>query len=162
MSRRYTNRPTAAPTTDGIAATGPDAGRVRAAATPIAPNTTRPIRPARGRRAETIPIAMAPAASTTAIPTSNANLSLVPNVRIANSLSHAGVASIAAAPTASMGEDAPPTIPAISWAVPSAARADSTPMAAPTAPLPEEEDGGVSAGGSVWSAVTDSARPCHG
>ena len=79
-------------------------GRERAAAAPTAPNTATPARPRRGRRVARRPTATANPARTAAIPASRTSLSRSPKVRMANSLSHSGVASMADPPTATRGE----------------------------------------------------------
>jgi hypothetical protein len=80
-------------------------GRLNAAMAPTAPRTISPMSPTLGRRMETMPSTTARTAITAIIPTINARLSFEPNVRIAKDFSHSGVASIAAFPTATSGDD---------------------------------------------------------
>ena len=119
-SIRYANTPATAPAIDGTASAMPFAGRVTAAAAPIAPSTTDAAIPRRGRRQEAAPTAATAIVSTTPIPIRSASLSCSPNVRIAKDFSHSGLASTAAPPTARMGEDPGPKRAASSSAVPSA------------------------------------------
>ena len=107
-------------------------GRVTAAAAPIAPRTTDPTMPRRGRRTDAAPRTATTIVSTTPIPIRRTTLSCSPNVLIANDFSHSGLASTAAPPTATIGEEPGPKKAARSSAVPSATMAASTPIAAPT------------------------------
>jgi hypothetical protein len=70
-------------------------------------------------------------------------LSAVPKVRIAKLLSHSGVASTTMAPTARIGDEARPNMPATSWAMPRATAPDRIPSAAPTAMRRSACAGGV-------------------
>ena len=129
--------PASAPTIDGIASARPFAGRVTAAAAPIAPSTTDPTMPRRGRRPDAAPSTATTTVSTIPIPIRRATLSCSPNVRIANDFSHSGLASTATPPTATIGEDPGPNTAASSSAVPSATAAASTPIVAPAEPRRE-------------------------
>jgi hypothetical protein len=86
----------AAPAIVGNASAARATGLDQAAATPTAANAARPTMPARTRRMDATPSATEVIARTTPIPTRRTGLSFDPNVRIAQALSHSGVASIAA------------------------------------------------------------------
>src|SRR5215469_13287651 len=77
------------------------------------------------------PISAANTASTTRMPATRTVLSLAPNAEMAKFFTGAGVASMAAPPTATTGEPCGPVIPATSCAT---ARARTRPGAAPWAP----------------------------
>src|SRR5215471_7785378 len=79
------------------------------------------------------PISAAKTASTTRMPATRTRLSLEPNAEMAKFFSGAGVASMAAPPTATTGEPCGPVIPATSCATPSATNAVIRPVATPKA-----------------------------
>ena len=124
--------PAAAPTSDGIASVSPLAGLVTAAVAPTKPNTRMATTPTRGRRSATIPRTTAAITRSVSIPVTSANLSFEPNVRMAKLFNHSGVASIAALPTARIGDEDPPITPAASWATPIATAPLSSPIVPPT------------------------------
>ena len=124
--------PAAVPAIEGTASLRSLAGRVTAAAAPIAPRTTEAPTARRGCRTDAAPTIATAMPSTMPIPIRRTRLSCSPNVRIAKDLSHSGVASTAAPPTATIGEDPGPKTAESSSAVPSATPAASTPIVAPT------------------------------
>ncbi len=65
------------------------------------------------------------------MPISKAGLSFVPNVSMANSLSHGGAASMTRSPTSRTGERHDRLSPASSSATPSASAATARPTSAP-------------------------------
>ena len=78
-----------------------------------------------------MPTAMAYRKTTANTPSSSTVLSLVPNVEVAHSLTGSGVWLIAAEPTAITGDASGIQSPAISWEMPMAAAAASSPLTAP-------------------------------
>ena len=122
-----TSEPTVAGTADFAVA----AVRVRAVATPTAPNTPMPTTPIQRRRTARMPMTMAKTASSTTVPRMSMGLSFVPNWRMANSLTGAGTWSITHSPTEITGEVVPRIRPATSWATPSATPAATRPASAP-------------------------------
>src|SRR5215469_1322671 len=98
------------------------------------------------------PISAANTASTTRMPATRTVLSLAPNAEMAKFLTGAGVASMAAPPTATTGEPTGPVIPATSWATPSATHAVIRPVATPRAMCPW-------AGAVPWEPGEDVTSP---
>ena len=148
-SRRYANSPRRSPAIEGIGV-GEPVRRPREERRDRRSRRTRGCRstPARGRRTDRIPIAAAAIADDDA--DADEQRRLVVRAEGAGSPRPSATrasASIAAPPTAIIGEDAPLTRPATSCAAPSAAAADTSPtMAAGQAP------GLVTAGEVSWDA----------
>ncbi len=116
-------------------------GRVAAAARPTAPKPASPANPTQRFRSAATPIPTAASPSRTPIPISRASLSFDPNPRMANSFSHGGDRSMAACPTATIGEDTSPANAAANWAAPSATPAVTKPTRAPAAHRSRPEGG---------------------
>ena len=117
-------------------------GRVRAVAMPNRPKAAMPASPIQSRRAAKNPMMRANSASSTTVPRINMGLSLVPNWRMANSLTATGVWSITHSPTEMTGPAAPFTRPLTSSATPSAVAAASSAATIPRqrgAPLAGDE-----------------------
>src|SRR5690606_2000144 len=113
VSRWSTRSPTAVPPRVGSTSAGAASGRLSTAAAPTRPTRPKRTSPRTCRRAASTPSSAQPTLRTTAIPTSRATLSAVPNRVIARSLSQDGVRSTNCSPTASTGEGVPsvPTTP---------------------------------------------------
>ena len=107
-------------------------GRVAAAVSPMAANTTRPAMPYASRRVAATPIRAAKIPSTTRMPLTRTSLSSEPNSLIAKFFSQGGVKSICNCPTATTGDPVAPVRPATSCPTPSAVPAASTPAIAPS------------------------------
>ena len=114
----------------GRMSAGPAPGPASTAAAPTTPTTAKSDEPRRrgdgwpGRRSR-----RTPARARATVPTSRARLSLVPNVAMAKSLSHGGVRSMKAPPTAAIGAGCPDD-----W--PTAVRTDAASVASPTVSSP--------------------------
>ena len=164
-SHQSIQAPAAAPSTDGSTSFGAASGLVAAAMTPTRPKAANPTYPHTGRRTAATPINDATIARTTPIPTSSAVLSFEPKVRIAKLFSHSGVASIAALPTATIGEAPGSMSPAASCATPIATAPQRSPttIPAPTCRSVTGADVGVDGGATVRAigpaCAKDVARP---
>ena len=128
-ARLRNHRPAAVPTIVGRTSAGPAPGRLSTAAAPTTPTTAKTTSPATSRRLARTPMAAHASASTRTVPTSRARLSLVPNVATAKSLSHGGVRSMKAPPTAAIGAGCPDD-----W--PTAVSNDAASVASPTVSSP--------------------------
>ncbi len=124
--------PTMAATALGSTETIVASGRVTAAipATVASASTTHG--PRNRPRAATIPASALSTASTAAAPTRSTSLSDVPKVEVAKSLSHGGVRSTKASPTATRGSDDGPVRAATISAAPTASSPAASPASAAT------------------------------
>ena len=107
-------------------------GRVAAAVSPMAANTSKPAIPCHSRRVAATPITAAKIPSTTRMPLTSTSLSSEPKSVIAKFFSHGGVKSICNCPTATTGDPFAPVSPATSCPTPSAVAAASRPAIAPS------------------------------
>ena len=164
-NHRSIRAPAPAPSSAGRASTGRASGLVADAMTPTRPRTASPMYPTSGRRTAATPTSAATIARTTPIPASNTVLSLEPNVRIAKLFNHSGVRSMAAPPTATIGEASGSKIPATSCATPIATPPQSSPTTTPAPTFRSRAGAGSDvAGGAIVRAMrpgcdTDVARP---
>ena len=133
------------PTVAGMAELRVAAGRLTAVLTPMMPKSTIPAIPIQRRLMARMPMMTAKMASATTVPRMSMGLSLVPNWRIAMSLTATGTWSMTHSPTDTIGEVVPRSSPLTSWATPRAAPAAARPA---SAPCHHRIDGAGGAGGS--------------